>query len=187
MTVESRKGAVPESYCMPTRFPSPLIKPDVPVSSIRLSDRLHQLAHGSGPKCTSRSRSTPNFPNTIAFEKLMAPRMIPCGGAVGSDARARGRNDRPLGSWTSFAACSRGGRNCRSRCGRPLRPNRLTLLGLVVSGNVDKGTDDPQVQPVVSSGRVVAEIHLKANPVIVLRTTEENAGSWRFRKAFTRL
>jgi hypothetical protein len=55
-------------------FPSPLIKPDVPVSSIRLSDRLHQLAHGSGPKCTSRSRSTPNFPNTIAFEKLMAPR-----------------------------------------------------------------------------------------------------------------
>jgi len=49
-TVESRKGAVPESYCMPTRFPSPLIKPDVPVSSIRLSDRLHQLAHGSGPQ-----------------------------------------------------------------------------------------------------------------------------------------
>ena len=48
--VESRKGAVPESYCMPTRFPSPLIKPDVPVSSIRLSDRLHQLAHGSGPQ-----------------------------------------------------------------------------------------------------------------------------------------
>jgi hypothetical protein len=57
-----------------TRFPSPLIKPDVPVSSIRLSDRLHQLAHGSGPRCTSRSRSTPNFPNTIAFEKLVAPR-----------------------------------------------------------------------------------------------------------------
>ena len=50
-----------------------------------------------------------------------------------------------------------------------------------------QGTDDPQVQPVVSSGRAVAEIHLKANPVIVLRTTEENAGSWRFRKAFTRL
>ena len=29
--VESRKGAVPKSYCMPTRFPSPLIKPDVPI------------------------------------------------------------------------------------------------------------------------------------------------------------
>ena len=27
-----------------------------------------------GPRCTSRSRSTPNFPNTIAFEKLVAPR-----------------------------------------------------------------------------------------------------------------
>ena len=44
-----------------TRFPSPLIKPDVPVSSIRLSDRLHQLAHGSGPRCTSRSRRTPKL------------------------------------------------------------------------------------------------------------------------------
>ena len=56
------------------RFPSPLIKPDVPVSSIQLSDRLRQLAHGSGRRCTSRSRRTPNFPNTIAFEKLVAPR-----------------------------------------------------------------------------------------------------------------
>ena len=34
--VESRRGAVPVA-----RFPSPLIKPDVPISSIRLSDRLH--------------------------------------------------------------------------------------------------------------------------------------------------
>ena len=42
-------------------------------------------------------------------------------------------------------------------------------------------------QPVVSSSRAVAEIHLKANPVIVLRTTEENAGSCRLRRAFTRL
>ena len=48
--VESRKGARSEPTGEPTRFPSPLIKPDVPVSSIRLSDRLHQLAHGSGPQ-----------------------------------------------------------------------------------------------------------------------------------------
>ena len=34
--VESRKGGVPTA-----RFPSRLIKPDVPISSIRLSDRLH--------------------------------------------------------------------------------------------------------------------------------------------------
>src|SRR5213595_3220096 len=46
----------------------------------------------------------------------------------------------------------------------PPGPNRLTLLGLFVSGNVDRGTDDPQVQPVVSSGRVVAGIHLKGKP-----------------------
>jgi hypothetical protein len=31
------------------RFPSPLIKPDVPISSIRLSDRLHRMAHGEWP------------------------------------------------------------------------------------------------------------------------------------------
>jgi hypothetical protein len=35
--VESRKGAVWKA----TRFLSPLIKPDMPISSIRLSDRLH--------------------------------------------------------------------------------------------------------------------------------------------------
>src|SRR6266849_3066210 len=70
--VEEGRGI--ETDWSPTRFPSPLIKPDVPVSSIRLSDRLHQLAHGRGPRCTSRSRSTPNFPNTIAFEKPVAPR-----------------------------------------------------------------------------------------------------------------
>ena len=57
--VESRKGAVIGAYWQPTRFPSPLIKPDVPISSIRLSDRLHHRAHGSGPRCTSRRRNTP--------------------------------------------------------------------------------------------------------------------------------
>ena len=44
--VESRTGAMSEASTSRSRFPSPLIKPDVLVSSIRLSDRLHQLAHG---------------------------------------------------------------------------------------------------------------------------------------------
>src|SRR6202011_203763 len=43
--VEEGRGT--GAYWQPTRFPSPLIKPDVPISSIRLSGRLHQLAHGS--------------------------------------------------------------------------------------------------------------------------------------------
>jgi hypothetical protein len=34
----------------PSRFSSPLIKPDVRVSRIRLSDWLHREAHGGGPK-----------------------------------------------------------------------------------------------------------------------------------------
>jgi hypothetical protein len=32
------------------RFPSPLIKPDVPISGIRLSDRLHLAAVGGAPR-----------------------------------------------------------------------------------------------------------------------------------------
>jgi hypothetical protein len=32
------------------RFPSPLIKPDVQISRIRLSDWLHLTAHGGAPR-----------------------------------------------------------------------------------------------------------------------------------------
>jgi len=42
--VESRMGAV--AATKPPRFPSPLIEPDVRISRIRLSDRLHDEAHG---------------------------------------------------------------------------------------------------------------------------------------------
>jgi hypothetical protein len=48
--VESRMGAVAAETS--PRFPSPLIEPDVPISGIRLSDRLHRRAHGRGPRCT---------------------------------------------------------------------------------------------------------------------------------------
>ena len=37
-SVESRKGAVALRHCQWPRFPSPLIKPDVRISRIRLSD-----------------------------------------------------------------------------------------------------------------------------------------------------
>src|SRR5436190_24183356 len=70
--VESRKGAVPRAKT-PGRFPSPLIKPDVPISSIRLSDRFHQIAHGRLDQNTSRIRSTPNFPNTTLVGNLEVP------------------------------------------------------------------------------------------------------------------
>jgi hypothetical protein len=43
-TVESRMGAVAWGLRPSPRFPSPLIKPDVPISGIRLSDRLHRNA-----------------------------------------------------------------------------------------------------------------------------------------------
>ena len=49
VSVESRKGAEPTPDCMPTRFPSPLIKPDVRISRIRLSDWFRCEAHGGNP------------------------------------------------------------------------------------------------------------------------------------------
>lgn len=58
----------------PLRFPSPLIKPDVRISRIRLSDWLHREAHGGGPKWTRRRWSTPSAPNTVSRGK----RRVPC-------------------------------------------------------------------------------------------------------------
>src|SRR4051812_1309353 len=68
-SVESRKSAV-RGLLAAARFPSPLIKPDVPFSSIRLSDRIHhQLTEGFATK----RRSTPSFPNTTRSEYLAVP------------------------------------------------------------------------------------------------------------------
>src|SRR5262249_35430215 len=43
--VEDGRGSLGHSASL--RFPSPLIKPNVPISGIRLSDWLHHKAHGS--------------------------------------------------------------------------------------------------------------------------------------------
>jgi len=58
--VEPRMGAAAAKS--PLRFPSPLIEPDVRISRIRLSERVHRKAHGRAPKCTRRSRNTPSGP-----------------------------------------------------------------------------------------------------------------------------
>ena len=67
--VESRKSAV-RGLLAAARFPSPLIKPDWPVSSIRLSDRLH---HQLTEVFATKRRSTSSFPNTIRSEYLAVP------------------------------------------------------------------------------------------------------------------
>ena len=43
--VEERRGVL-----VAARLPSPLIKPDVPISGIRLSDWLHLATVGGGPR-----------------------------------------------------------------------------------------------------------------------------------------
>jgi len=47
--VESRMGAVAWGLWPTPRFPSPLVKPGVPISGTRLSDWLHRKAHDGRP------------------------------------------------------------------------------------------------------------------------------------------
>src|SRR5262249_60788326 len=54
--VESRMGAVAWGLWPTPRFPSPLVKPGVPISGTRLSDWLHRKAHGD--KLTARGFGT---------------------------------------------------------------------------------------------------------------------------------
>src|SRR3984957_12098765 len=89
LLVESRKSAV-RGLLAAARFPSPLIKPDVPFSSIRLSDRLHhQLTEVSPRKDAVHPVS----------RILLGPRTEPCpartrcGDVSGRLSRADRRND----------------------------------------------------------------------------------------------
>src|SRR6185312_11643935 len=59
--VESRRGAVVARSAQ-ARFLSPLIKPDVRISRIRLSDWLHRKARGGGRRCPLRRQSTADSP-----------------------------------------------------------------------------------------------------------------------------
>jgi hypothetical protein len=100
------------------RFPSPLIKPDVRVSRIRLSGWLHRVAHGGGPKWTRRRRRTPSAPNTASGGKRRCRARAPCDGEPGSTERGD-RHDCPP---PATPAC-----DCHSRntCSSP-RNRRLS-------------------------------------------------------------
>ncbi len=52
--VEEGRGGL--GHVASLRFPSPLIEPDVPIYSIRLSDRLHRTAHVGRPLQAGVSR-----------------------------------------------------------------------------------------------------------------------------------
>jgi len=59
--VESRRGAVVAPVAQ-ARFLSPLIKPDVRISRIRLSDWLHRKARGGRRRCPPRRQCTASSP-----------------------------------------------------------------------------------------------------------------------------
>ena len=60
----------------PLRFPSSLIKPDVLISSIRLSDRRHRTTHGGRPLCARIRCGTASSPNTSPKENREVPRLL---------------------------------------------------------------------------------------------------------------
>jgi len=60
--VESRMGAVAWGLWPTPRFPSPLIDTDMPISGIRLSDRLHREAHDGAVRGRRSRRSRPRSP-----------------------------------------------------------------------------------------------------------------------------
>jgi hypothetical protein len=62
MLVESRMGAVAWGLWPTPRFPSPLIDTDMPISGIRLSDRLHREAHDGAVRGRRSRRSRPRSP-----------------------------------------------------------------------------------------------------------------------------
>ena len=72
-SVESRMGAV-AAHASP-RLPSPLIEPDVRISRIRLSDRVHRQTHGGAARCTWRNRNTPSEPKSTSFARGRVPRV----------------------------------------------------------------------------------------------------------------
>lgn len=68
--------------CMPVsqsgpslRFSSPLIKPDMRISRIRLSDWFHLEAHGGAPTWRLRKRTTPISSNTVRSVNRRVPRV----------------------------------------------------------------------------------------------------------------
>ena len=71
--VEEGRGCI-EALGQRPRFPSPLIKPDVRISRIRLSDGLHGEAVDVDPEPQRIRRFTPSSPKTLSWENAPVPR-----------------------------------------------------------------------------------------------------------------
>src|SRR5882724_7626967 len=87
--VESRKSAV-RGLLAAARFPSPLIKPDVPVSSIRLSDRLHHRLTEVSPR---KDAVHPVCRIQLGPRTGPCPARTLCGDVSGTPLRAHIRSD----------------------------------------------------------------------------------------------
>ncbi len=69
--VESRKGAVPAAVRAADPFPFPAHQTGRAQLEHPAFRQTLPMAHGRRPKWTSRSRNTPNFPNTTRMVKIL--------------------------------------------------------------------------------------------------------------------
>src|SRR5262245_8791530 len=93
--VESRMGAVAWGLWPTPRFPSPLIKPDVPISGIRLSGWLHREARDGAARGRRWRHRTPrprcmtsNVNRRLRGPLLLLPRPTPAVTTACCDAEA---------------------------------------------------------------------------------------------------
>ncbi len=101
--VESRMGAGADRRA-PPRFPSPLIKPDVPISGIRLSDWLHRrLTNGRYPSDPGAARR-PTRRRSASWKTDGCLARTPCAAVSGSAVHVPRHVRRPPGK---LSTCSR--------------------------------------------------------------------------------
>src|SRR5215475_4243526 len=92
--VESRMGASTDAEATP-RFPSPLIKPDVRIARIRLSDWLHRRLTNVAPTELDESAVLPVRRTPLLWRSGWCRGYAPDGAAAGSAVRSHRRSYEP--------------------------------------------------------------------------------------------
>src|SRR6266851_8480548 len=95
--VESTMGASADAVA-PSRFPSPLIKPDVPVSGIRLSEWFHRRLTNEAPTALSATGRHPVLRTPWRMRIGCCHALAPYDASAGNAAHNRERDDRSLGT-----------------------------------------------------------------------------------------
>jgi hypothetical protein len=93
--VESTMGAGADAVA-PSRFPSPLIKPDVPISGIRLSEWFHRRLTNEAPTALSAAGRHPVLRRPWRTRIGCCHALAPYDASAGNVVHNHGRDDRSL-------------------------------------------------------------------------------------------